>query len=126
MQPTYPKKISQLRGIPINLDAAAVNPYDQSIYFVRGKKWWKLDADSLQVAPGFPQKISEWWRSFGETTMVVEVVATTAGATTSYDVIKADTSEVKKQGGGENAASGKCFNEFFLLFVVSVVLKITL
>jgi len=125
MQPTYPKKISQLRGIPENLNAATVNPYDQSIYFIKGKKWWKLDADSLQVTQGFPRKISEWWRSFGETTTAkVVMTTTTRSATTSYDVIKTEKSEVKKQGG-KNAACNIRNNGKLLLFV-SFLLKFVL
>ena len=123
MQPTYPKKISQLRGIPENLDGATVNPYDQSIYFIKGKKWWKLDADSLQVTQGFPRKISEWWRGFGETT-TAKITTTTINATTSYDVIKTEKSEVKKQGG--NAACNIRNNEKLLLFVILIALKFIL
>ena len=64
MKPTYPRKISDLSGIPVDLDAAVHNPFDGEFYFIKGQSWWCLDTSSLSVSTKreYPQKIGAWWQ----------------------------------------------------------------
>ncbi len=119
MKPTYPRNISEIAGAPTQLDAALTNPFDDDIYLIRGRQWWRLDTSTITIRTP-PQSIWQWWRERVAPPNHVVVIETTSptGASIAPSLQATEkwvTGEEGEKGGGSTIAAPM----YLLLLVVS-------
>ncbi|XP_053674639.1 LOW QUALITY PROTEIN: interstitial collagenase-like [Anopheles nili] len=63
VKPSYPKPISNIEGLPDQIDAALHHP-NGNMYFFRGDKYYRVDGKSSTVdhsGQPYPRRTASWW-----------------------------------------------------------------
>ena len=61
----YPKTYANsthYKNIPVNMDAAITDPKDKRVYYLKGKRCWVLDDNTLNAEKGWQYIAHKWFQ----------------------------------------------------------------